>query len=79
MLNSLLSRHRRDSMPLLAKFWAEMTSLHSGRCRAPIPTALTDANAELLTQSEQWVVPQGGEYFFSPSLSAVANTFALAA
>jgi hypothetical protein len=43
------------------------------------PNGPNDPNAELLTRSEQWVVPQGGEYFFSPSLSTLTNTFALAA
>ncbi len=27
----------------------------------------------------EWVVPRGGEYYFSPSLPALRSTFALAA
>jgi len=30
-----------------------------------------------LTFNAQWVVPKGGEYFFSPSLKVLKETFAL--
>jgi hypothetical protein len=33
--------------------------------------------APFLTLNEQWVVTRGGEYFFSPSISALRETFAL--
>ncbi|MCJ1437601.1 hypothetical protein MMC27_006988 [Xylographa pallens] len=36
------------------------------------------SQATNLNLSAQWVVPKGGEYFFSPSISALKNTFALA-
>jgi hypothetical protein len=38
------------------------------------PTATTN---ELALPTE-WVISKGGEYFFSPSLSALQNTFAQA-
>lgn len=34
-------------------------------------------NASLALPTE-WVVPKGGEYFFSPSIPALKNTFAMA-
>ncbi len=39
----------------------------------------TDPNqpGNFLKLPAEWVVPQGGEYFFSPSISALRNTFAL--
>jgi hypothetical protein len=37
-----------------------------------------NSNTELRLPRE-WVVPNGGEYFFSPSLPALMETFALAA
>jgi hypothetical protein len=36
----------------------------------------SDQNATL-SLSEQWVVTRGGEYFFSPSIPALKETFAL--
>ena len=30
-----------------------------------------------LTLTAEWVVPKGGEYFFSPSLPALKSTFSL--
>ncbi|KAI0398478.1 Dyp-type peroxidase [Xylariaceae sp. FL0594] len=38
-----------------------------------------DAPGQELNFGAEWVVPRGGEYFFSPSLSALKNTFAAAA
>ena len=32
-----------------------------------------------LSLSAEWVVPKGGEYFFSPSISALKGTFATGA
>jgi hypothetical protein len=31
-----------------------------------------------LSLDANWVIPKGGEYFFSPSISAITNTFAQA-
>ena len=35
------------------------------------------AQANVLSLPTQWVVPKGGEYFFSPSIPALRDTFAL--
>ncbi|KAI1825969.1 Dyp-type peroxidase [Xylaria intraflava] len=35
------------------------------------------ASNEVLAFSGKWVIPRGGEYFFSPSISALRSTFAL--
>jgi Dyp-type peroxidase family len=37
------------------------------------------AQLQETTLPTEWVVPQGGEYFFSPSISALKNSFALPA
>ncbi|KAI0399119.1 Dyp-type peroxidase [Xylaria palmicola] len=45
------------------------------------PRDMVGANAadptKVLDFSQQWVVPKGGEYFFSPSIPALNNTFVL--
>lgn len=40
-----------------------------------------DANDETkrLSLADDWVISRGGEYFFSPSISALQETFAQAA
>lgn len=47
------------------------------------PRALSGTNPKEpdkgLDLSQQWVVTKGGEYFFSPSIPALKQTFALAA
>lgn len=35
------------------------------------------SQANVLSLPTQWVVPKGGEYFFSPSIPALRDTFAL--
>ena len=41
----------------------------------------TDPNNQSasLSLATEWVVPKGGEYFFSPSIPALKSTFALSA
>lgn len=45
--------------------------------RSMVGTNPKDQSATLSLPTE-WVVPRGGEYFFSPSIPALRNTFALA-
>jgi hypothetical protein len=50
---------------------------------APVMTGTDPENPviplNLPNEVDQWVVSRGGEYFFSPSIPALENTFALAA
>lgn len=51
--------------------------------QGPNPSARTlvgtnpQSQSNELTFNAQWVVPKGGEYFFSPSLKVLKETFAL--
>jgi hypothetical protein len=49
----------------------------------PVMTGIDPKNPvtplSLPDEAKQWVVSKGGEYFFSPSIPALENTFALAA
>ena len=46
------------------------------------PRSMSGANPKdqsaTLSLPVEWVVPRGGEYFFSPSIPALRSTFALA-
>lgn len=53
--------------------------------QAPDPASFTLVGTDPKSQNKplplhtQWVVPKGGEYFFSPSITSLKETFALAA
>lgn len=49
----------------------------SGSSSRTITGTNPNQQSETLNLPTEWVVPRGGEYFFSPSISALRDTFAL--
>lgn len=52
-----------------------------GQATDPTSRIITGANVRdqtaTLSLTEEWVVSKGGEYFFTPSISALRDTFAV--